>query len=170
MLDAFREETIVRKVGGRFKLSALIQKRMVALNRGARPLVDIVANNPMMIVVEEILNDKIYLDNTGNVAIAGAGDTVGSQWRSGCLQGRCSRQWSRAGRSRGLGDHDLLGHAIHRCHHIRSPPRPTGAVGSVFSPGALSGRAPRVGMSGRVGERIAGLGPDPGSAGSRPGR
>ena len=35
MLDAFREETIVRKVGGRFKLSALIQKRMVALNRGA---------------------------------------------------------------------------------------------------------------------------------------
>ena len=70
MLDAFREETNVRKVGGRFKLSALIQKRMVALNRGARPLVDIVANNPMMIVVEEILNDKIYLDNTGNVAIA----------------------------------------------------------------------------------------------------
>ena len=31
---------------------------------------DVVANNPMMIVVEEILNDKIYLDNTGNVAIA----------------------------------------------------------------------------------------------------
>ena len=70
MLDAFREETIVRKVGGRFRLSSLIQKRMVALNRGARPLVEVVANNPMLIVVEEILNDKIYLDNTGNVAIA----------------------------------------------------------------------------------------------------
>ena len=68
MLDAFREEAIVQKVGGRFKLSALIQKRMVALNRGARPLVEVVTNNPMVIVVEEILNDKIYLDNTGNVA------------------------------------------------------------------------------------------------------
>ena len=77
MLDAFREETIVRKVGGRFKLSALIQKRMVALNRGARPLVDIVANNPMMIVVEEILNDTsggayFHLDHLDRPIIANA--------------------------------------------------------------------------------------------------
>ena len=70
MLDAFREETIVNKVGGRFKLSALIQKRMVALNRGPRPLVDVITNSHMVIVVEEILNDKIYLDNAGNVAFA----------------------------------------------------------------------------------------------------
>ena len=70
MLDAFREEAIVNKVGGRFRLSSLIQKRMVALNRGARPLVDLVTNNAMLIVVEEILNDKIYLDTAGNVALA----------------------------------------------------------------------------------------------------
>ena len=70
MLDAFREEAIVEKVGGRFRLSSLIQKRMVALNRGARPLVDIVTKNPMEIVVEEILNEKIYLDTAGNVALA----------------------------------------------------------------------------------------------------
>ena len=70
MLDAFREEAIVEKVGGRFRLSSRIQKRMVALNRGARPLVDIVTKNPMEIVVEEILNDKIYLDIAGNVALA----------------------------------------------------------------------------------------------------
>ena len=38
MLDEFKEEQIVNKVGGRFKLSSLIQKRLVALNRGARPL------------------------------------------------------------------------------------------------------------------------------------
>ena len=36
MLDEFKEEKIVNKVGGRFKLSSLIQKRLVALNRGAR--------------------------------------------------------------------------------------------------------------------------------------
>ncbi|MFM7057961.1 MAG: DNA-directed RNA polymerase subunit omega, partial [Planctomycetota bacterium] len=34
MLDDFREDDIVRKVGGRFRLSSLIQKRMVQLNRG----------------------------------------------------------------------------------------------------------------------------------------
>ena len=67
MLDAFKEEEIVNKVGGRFKLSALIQKRMVALNRGARPLVDLTAANQMEVVVEEILQDKIFLDTTGNI-------------------------------------------------------------------------------------------------------
>ena len=40
MIDELREEAIVNKVGGRFKLSTLIQKRLVALNAGARPLVD----------------------------------------------------------------------------------------------------------------------------------
>ena len=70
MLDAFRDEDIVRKVGGRFKLSTLIQKRMVALNRGARPLVDLPTKNQMEIVVAEILHDKIYLDTSGNVRAA----------------------------------------------------------------------------------------------------
>ena len=41
MIDELREEEIVNKVGGRFKLSTLIQKRLVALNAGGRPLVDI---------------------------------------------------------------------------------------------------------------------------------
>ena len=67
MLDDFREDDIVRKVGGRFSLSSLIQKRMVALNRGARPLVDLQTKNLMEIVVAEIMHDKIYLDTSGNV-------------------------------------------------------------------------------------------------------
>ena len=41
MLDELREEAIVNKVGGRFKLSTLIQKRLVALNGGSKPLVDL---------------------------------------------------------------------------------------------------------------------------------
>ncbi len=40
MIDELKEEEIVNKVGGRFKLSTLIQKRMIALNQGARALVD----------------------------------------------------------------------------------------------------------------------------------
>jgi DNA-directed RNA polymerase subunit omega len=68
MLDELKEEYIVIKMGGRFKLSTLIQKRMVALNRGARALVEMQTKNHMEIVVQEILQDKIYLDQTGNVA------------------------------------------------------------------------------------------------------
>ncbi len=69
MLDELKEEKIVNKVGGRFKLSTLIQKRLVALNRGARPLIEIQTRNPMEIVVQEIIQDKIFLDTSGNVAI-----------------------------------------------------------------------------------------------------
>ena len=55
MIEALKEEEVVNKVGGRFKLSTLIQKRLVALNAGARPLVDVDTNDKMEIVVEEIL-------------------------------------------------------------------------------------------------------------------
>lgn len=68
MLDELKEEHIVNKMGGRFKLSTLIQKRMVALNRGARALIELQSKNHMEIVVQEILQDKIYLDQSGNVA------------------------------------------------------------------------------------------------------
>lgn len=70
MLDELKEEGIVNKVGGRFKLSTLIQKRMVALNTGAKPLVPAAGMDKMAIVIQEILQDKIYLDASGNVAEA----------------------------------------------------------------------------------------------------
>jgi DNA-directed RNA polymerase subunit omega len=64
MIEALKEEEIVNKVGGRFKLSTLIQKRLVALNAGARPLVDINTDEKLEIIVQEILQDKIYLDQS----------------------------------------------------------------------------------------------------------
>ena len=67
MFEDLKEEEIVNKVGGRFKLSTLIQKRMVALNTGAKPLVDIRSNDRMQIVLQEILEDKIYLDTSGEL-------------------------------------------------------------------------------------------------------
>jgi len=72
MLDELKEEAIVNKVGGRFKLSTLIQKRMVALNTGARPLVETRGGDKMSTVIQEILQDKIYLDSAGQVQIRGA--------------------------------------------------------------------------------------------------
>ncbi len=71
MLEELKEEQIVNKVGGRFKLSTLIQKRLVALNGGSRPLVDLQTENKLEIVVREIMEDKIYLDAQSKVRIAG---------------------------------------------------------------------------------------------------
>jgi DNA-directed RNA polymerase subunit omega len=67
MIDALKEEEIVNKVGGRFKLSTLIQKRLAAINAGARKLVDLESEDKMEIVVQEILQDKIYLDSSNEV-------------------------------------------------------------------------------------------------------
>ena len=67
MYEELKNEEIVRKVGGRFKLSTLIQKRMVQLNQGARPLVDSKLDDKMAIVLQEIINDKIYLDGSEEV-------------------------------------------------------------------------------------------------------
>ncbi len=64
MIDELREEEIVKKVGGRFKLSTLIQKRLVAINGGSRPLVDPKTDNKMQIVIHEIMQDKIFLDSS----------------------------------------------------------------------------------------------------------
>lgn len=68
MLDELREELIVNKVGGRYKLSTLIQKRVIALTNGARPLVDLNSHDKMEIAVAEIMQDKIFLDSSGVVS------------------------------------------------------------------------------------------------------
>lgn len=67
MIEELKEEEIVNKVGGRFKLSTLIQKRMIALNQGARPLIDGRGLDKFSMVIQEIMQDKIYLDMSGNV-------------------------------------------------------------------------------------------------------
>jgi len=78
MLDELKEEAIVNKVGGRFRLSALIQKRMRALQKGARPLVKVRGDDKLTIVIQEILQDKIYLDLLGQLQTSGpsVGDAV----------------------------------------------------------------------------------------------
>ena len=63
MIEALKSDEIVNKVGGRFKLTALIQKRLLELMDGARPLVE--RSNGMTeleIVIQEILQDKIAID------------------------------------------------------------------------------------------------------------
>jgi DNA-directed RNA polymerase subunit omega len=77
MLEELKEEAIVNKVGGRFKLSTLIQKRLVQLNRGGRRLVDIDTKDNMEVVIQEILQDKISLTTSNEVKLIGEGQDLG---------------------------------------------------------------------------------------------
>ena len=54
-------------------------ERMVQLNNGAHPLVELHprTNDRMAVVLEEILQDKIYLDTSGNM------HTISSDYTSG---------------------------------------------------------------------------------------
>lgn len=61
MIEALKSDEIVQKVGGRFKLCALIQRRLEQLVDGARPLVERNGRSDLEIVIEEILQDKITL-------------------------------------------------------------------------------------------------------------
>ena len=63
MIEDLKDTSIVNKVGGKFKLTSLIQKRMLELMEGARPLIEDTEGKTMMeIVVEEIKYDKIAID------------------------------------------------------------------------------------------------------------
>jgi len=65
MLEDLKSEKIVNKVGGRFKLASLIQKRMLELLQGSRPLIENTEGKTLMeVVVQEILQDKITIDLT----------------------------------------------------------------------------------------------------------
>ncbi|MBL7215966.1 MAG: DNA-directed RNA polymerase subunit omega [Phycisphaerae bacterium] len=67
MIEELKDNEVLNKVGGRFKLSALIQKRMVELVEGGRPLIENTEGMTMIeIVVQEIKEGKIVLDETGD--------------------------------------------------------------------------------------------------------
>ena len=64
MIEELKHTELVNRLGGRFKLSALIQKRMLEIMQGARPLIEDVQDlTTMEIVVQEILQDKIAIDD-----------------------------------------------------------------------------------------------------------
>lgn len=70
MIEELKDEELIKKVGGRFKLSSLIQKRLVYLNKGAQAFVDTdksASKDKLHVVIKEILQDKIYLDMEGNL-------------------------------------------------------------------------------------------------------
>jgi len=60
MIEELKSTKLTNKVGGRFKLTALIQKRLDELVQGARPLIEDTEGKTLLeIVIQEILEDKI---------------------------------------------------------------------------------------------------------------
>lgn len=73
MIEELKNTQIINKVGGRFKLTALIQRRLEEMMQGSRPLIaDTQGLTQMEIVIQEILQDKITIDDkTGEIAKMG---------------------------------------------------------------------------------------------------
>jgi DNA-directed RNA polymerase subunit omega len=63
MIEALKDDTIINKVGGRFKLTALIQKRWMELIQGSRPLVKKTDGmTDLETIAKEVLEEKIGID------------------------------------------------------------------------------------------------------------
>lgn len=99
MIEELKDENLIRKAGGRFRLTSLIQKRLAHLNRGAVPFAEDPTGkeDKLQIVVREILEDKISLDLDGNLEIssrdkAGTGDVAA--FSSAITSGSDSTGWS----------------------------------------------------------------------------
>jgi len=69
MIEELKDTALIDKVGGKFKLTALIQRRLGELMQGGRPLIDETkGKTTLQIVIQEILQDKIAIDyeNSGS--------------------------------------------------------------------------------------------------------
>ena len=60
-MDVDRLERLTQKVGGRFKLTALLQKRLAELVKGSPALVDLPSNNFFEVALREIEEGRIEL-------------------------------------------------------------------------------------------------------------
>ncbi|NOX59978.1 MAG: DNA-directed RNA polymerase subunit omega [Planctomycetes bacterium] len=59
MIEELKNDDLITKVGGRFRLTALIQRRLVELLQGARPMVETKGLTDIEVVVKELAEDKI---------------------------------------------------------------------------------------------------------------
>ena len=62
MIEALKSDAVVNKVGGRFKLAVLVQKRLVDVTFGAPLLVERGDRTLMEAVVQEVLDGKLTLE------------------------------------------------------------------------------------------------------------
>lgn len=59
MIDALKSDELINKLGGRFRLTSLLQRRWLQLMQGARPMVDTKGLSDIEIAIAELLEGKI---------------------------------------------------------------------------------------------------------------
>lgn len=62
MIEALKTDELAAKTQGRFKLCALVQKRVIQLMEGSRPLVARDGRSDLEVAIDEVLKDKITCD------------------------------------------------------------------------------------------------------------
>lgn len=58
-MDEATIDRLARKVGGRFKLATLVMKRLVEINRGSQPMVEVDTDNMLRVALKEAELDLI---------------------------------------------------------------------------------------------------------------
>ena len=77
MIEALKSDEIVHKLGGRFKLCALVQHRWVELIQGARPMVERNGRSDLEVIIDEIQQGKIGIDREKSPGITDAEKALG---------------------------------------------------------------------------------------------
>jgi DNA-directed RNA polymerase subunit omega len=63
MIEALKDDTIIDKVGGRFKLASMIHKRYSEILQGSRPLIKRGEGmTDLETIIQEIVEGKIAID------------------------------------------------------------------------------------------------------------
>lgn len=64
MIPELKDDELINRFGGRFKLTSVIQKRWRQLLRGARPMVEPEGLTELEIVVKELVEGKVVIDDS----------------------------------------------------------------------------------------------------------
>ena len=82
MIEALKSDDLVKKVGGRFRLTALLQRRIGELVAGARPLVSTQGRTMVEVAIQELIEDKITIDydKSDKMALPAKGVDSQAQW------------------------------------------------------------------------------------------
>jgi DNA-directed RNA polymerase subunit omega len=62
VIEALKSDEVVNRVGGRFKLAVIVQKRLVDVTFGAPLLVERGGKTLMEAVIQEVLEGKVTLE------------------------------------------------------------------------------------------------------------
>ena len=65
MIDTLKDDTIIKMMGGHFKLTALMQRRWLEIMQGARPMVDELGSTELDVIAREVLEGKITAEMPG---------------------------------------------------------------------------------------------------------